>query len=160
TFTDLSVKKAGTLTLQFTGAGLTSISSVPVVIRPDAAVTLAILTEPSAGASPGLAFPTQPVVALEDAYGNIETVDNSTHVTASLTSGNGPLPGTTTVTVHAGVATFTNISDNTPEAIVLKFDGGGLESSHSTSVVISTAPSKLVIHTSPSTTATAGQPLQ
>ena len=53
----------------------------------------------------------------EDQFGNLVTTDNTTVVTASLSSGDGPLKGTTSVTVVGGVATFTNLSDNTAETL-------------------------------------------
>ena len=94
TFTGLADDAAGTITLQFTGAGLTSIPSVPIVISPAAASKLVIQTQPSAAATAGQAFATQPVIDEEDQFGNVETGDNSTIVTASLASGAGPLHGT------------------------------------------------------------------
>ena len=69
-----------------------------------------------------MAFSTQPVVYVEDQYGNVETGDNTTQVTAaSLPIGSGPLQGTTTVTVAAGIATFTNLADDKAETITLHF---------------------------------------
>ena len=44
------------------------------------------------------------MVEEQDQYGNLETGDNSTVITASLSFGNGPLLGTTTATVAGGVA--------------------------------------------------------
>ena len=57
------------------------------------------------------AFSRQPVVAVEDAYGNVVANDNTDQVTVSILSnpGNGSLMGTTTVTVVNGVAQFTNL---------------------------------------------------
>ncbi len=49
-------------------------------------------------------------------------------VTATLSSGTGPLQGTTTATVSGGMATFANLADNTAETISLKFSSGGLTS--------------------------------
>ena len=56
------------------------------------------------------------------------TSDNTTVVTAILASGTGPLKGTTTATLSGGMATFTNLADNTAETITLQFTGGGLSS--------------------------------
>ena len=157
TFSDLSDNSAGTITLLFTGAGLTSIPSVPVVINPAAAAKLVIQTQPSASATSGQAFATQPVIAEEDKFGNLETSDSSTQVTASLATGIGPLQGTTTIALSGGMATFTNLADDTAESISLSFSGGGFSTAPSDSIAITPAPSKLVIHTEPSTAATAGQ---
>ncbi len=99
TFTGLADQTAGTITLQFTGAGITSIPSVPVVISPTTASKLVIQTAASSAATAGQPFPAQPVIAEEDVFGNVETNDNSTQVTASLNSGNGPLHGSTTITL-------------------------------------------------------------
>jgi len=53
-----------------------------------------------------VAFSPPPIVALEDQFNNVETGDNSTTITAKLNSGNGPLQGTTTLTVSGGVTDF------------------------------------------------------
>ena len=99
TFTDLSTQKAGTMTLEFSSAGLTGASSSQIVISPAAASQLVIQTQPSTTATAGAPFGTQPVIAEVDQYGNIETGDSSTQVTVSLVSGIGPLHGPATVTV-------------------------------------------------------------
>jgi hypothetical protein len=156
-FAGLADQAAGTISLLFTGAGLTSIPSVPIVISPTTPNKLVIHTQPSGAATAGQPFATQPVVWEEDQFGNVVTTDSSSIVTASLASGAGPLQGTLTASVSGGIATFTNLSDNTTEPITLKFTTGGLTSPASTSVSITSAPTKLVIHTLPSTTATAGQ---
>ncbi len=158
TFSALADRVAGTISLQFTGAGLTSIPSVPIVISPGAVSKLVIQTQPSATATAGQPFTIQPVVWEEDQYGNLETADNTSTVTASLANGTGPLAGTFTTSVSGGVATFTNLSDDTAETIALKFSAGTLSTGPSTNIVVNTAPSKLVIHTQPSVTATAGLP--
>ena len=71
-------------------------------------------------------LPAQPVLYLEDQFGNIETTDNSTVVTVSLATGTGPLEGASPLTVKAGVATFTGIVDTTSETLTLKFTAGSL----------------------------------
>ena len=158
TFTNLSDHTAETITLKFTGGGLSSASSNAIVVSPATASKLVIHTQPSPTAIAGKAFATQPVLYEADQYDNLETGDNTTVVTAALNSGIGPLQGTAAVTVKGGVATFTNLADNTAETITLKFSGGGLTAGPSTNVVVSAAATKLVIHTQPSATAKAGQP--
>ena len=99
------------------------------------------------------------MIGEEDQYDNLETSDNSTVVTAYLGSGVGPLQGTVTATVAGGIATFSNLDDDTAETITLQFTGGGLTSAASVPIVVSpAAASKLVIQTEPSATATAGVP--
>ena len=80
-------------------------------------------------------------------------------MTASLSSGSGPLGGTVTATAVGGIASFTNLVDDTAETISLKFSGDGLTAGPSTNITVSPAAAfRLVIHTQPSSTATAGQP--
>ncbi len=158
TFTDLAAKTAGDAPLAFSAAGLSSASTGAIVVSPAVVYQLVIHTEPSATATVGQAFPTQPVIYEEDQYGNIETGDSTTMVTATLASGPGPLLGTATVTLAGGVAAFTNLSDNTVGTIALAFAGNGLTSSASAAVAVTTTPpAKLVIHAEPPSTAAAGQ---
>ena len=65
-----------------------------IVVIAAAAYQLVIHTQPSSTATAGQAFATQPVIYEEDRFGNLETADNSTVVTAALESGTGPLQGT------------------------------------------------------------------
>ena len=154
TFTDLSDNMAETITIQFTSSPvLTAVTSNSIVVSPAGVPTkLAINTQPSPTATAGVAFSTQPVVYVEDQYGNLETGDNTTQVTAALASGTGPLLGTTTVTVSGGIATFTDLSDNTAETISLQFTSSPvLTAATSNNIVISpAAASQLVINTQPS----------
>ncbi len=159
TFTNLADDKAETITLQLTSSPvLTAATSSNVVVSPAAATQLAIHTQPSVTAMMGMPFSTQPVVYVEDQFGNIETGDSTTQVTASsLPIGSGPLQGMTTVTVSGGVATFTNLADDNVETITLHFTSSPvLAATTSTSVAVYGPATQLVIHTQPSSTATAG----
>jgi hypothetical protein len=160
TFTDLSENKAGTITLQFTSSPvLAAASSSSIVVSSTGVATqLGINTQPSPTATAGVVFSTQPVIYVEDQYGNLITGDNSTEVTASLASGTGPLLGTTTVTVSGGIATFTDLSDDTAETISLQFVSvPALTTAVSNNIVVSpAAATQLVLSTQPSSTATAG----
>src|SRR5439155_1624597 len=128
-----------------------------IVVSP-AASKLVVHTQPSATATAGQAFGIQPVVYVEDQFGNLDTNDSSTVVTAAGRDGGRALQGTATATVSGDVATFTNLADNQTESISLQFSGGGLTSVPTDSIIISpAAPSQLVIHTQPSATVTAGQ---
>jgi hypothetical protein len=71
---------------------------------------------------------TQPVVTIRDQYGNTVTTDNSTVVTAAISSGTGGTLGVTTggsltSTASAGVATFSGVklSGLVSENYVLRF---------------------------------------
>lgn len=67
-----------------------------------------------AGATPTVAFTTQPAVELRDAAGALATGDSTTQVAASILVGTGTsgavLAGTATVTASAGIATFAGLS--------------------------------------------------
>ena len=157
-FTNLADDKAETIALDFTSGSLTEATSNDIVVSPAPASKLVIQTHPSATATAGQAFGAQPVIDEEDQYGNLETADNSTVVTATLHTGTGPLHGTTSVTLSGGVAKFTNLADNKAETIALKFTSGTLTEATTNDIVVSPASaSKLVIQTQPSSTAIAGQ---
>jgi hypothetical protein len=161
TFTNLADNAAGTITLQFTGGGVTSAPSVPIVVSPAAASQLVITQQPSSGtAGQPFASSSRPVVVSEkDQFGNVETNDNTTMVSAALASGTGPLQGTTSVTMQGGIATFTDLEDDTAETITLNFAGGGFTAGPSGPIVIGPgAAASLVIQGQPSQDATAGTP--
>jgi hypothetical protein len=158
TFRSLADNKAETISLDFRSGSLTNATSTNIVVSPATASQLVIQTQPSAAAMAGQAFATQPVLKEQDPYGNLETGDNSTVVTAALASGTGPLQGTATVAVSGGVATFAGLTDDAAGSITLRFTGGGLTSLPTTSIVVSPATaSRLVIAQEPSATATAGR---
>ncbi len=160
TFTSLADDKAGSIALRFSSGSLTGATSTTILISPAAARALVVQTQPSATATAGQAFGTQPVLDEVDQYGNLETSDNTTLVTASLASGTGPLRGPVSATVSGGVATFANLADNLAETITLKFTSGGLTAATTDPIAVSPAAAgKLVIHTQPAATATAGQAL-
>ena len=95
----------GTATITATTDGVSGSVSVAVAQQP---AQLAIRTQPS-GAASGQPFVTQPVIEVQDANGNVVTIDNSTIVTAALTQGSGTLEGTLTATAAAGIAAFTDL---------------------------------------------------
>ena len=158
TFTDLAENKAGTISLKFTGDGISSLSSAPIVVSPASASKLVIDTQPASSATAGQAFAIDPVVSLEDQYSNKITGDNGTAVTVSLASGSGPLHGTLTATVTGGVATFTDLFDDKAETTCASLYKQALATATSTNVDVSPAAAgKLLIAAQPSATATAGQ---
>jgi hypothetical protein len=97
-----------------THPGITPGASTPVVVLPAAASALAFTTQPGSAAA-GAPFGQQPVVKTQDQYGNDSTVGlaASLSVSITLTSGTGPLQGTTTLDIGAGAgngsAAFTNL---------------------------------------------------
>src|SRR5207302_247023 len=120
---------------------------------------LVITTEPSATATAGAAFTTQPVVKEEDSFGNVITSDSTHTVTASRGPlGSSSLQGTTTVTLASGVATFSGLSYNTAETINIAFTTttGGFTATSNNVVVSRAGASQLVITQQPSAAATVG----
>jgi len=80
---------------------------------------LGFTQEPSA-ATVGYVFPTQPVVAMQDAQGNTVTDDSTTSVAMSVHSGPGTLSGTLTKAALSGLATFTDLLLNETGTHVLR----------------------------------------
>ncbi len=158
TFSGLSYNKAETIALDFsTNAGSFTTTSGNIVVNPAAASQLVVTQQPSATATAGVAFGTQPVVAEEDSFGNVITSD-STHSLTATSTGTAALQGTTTVTLNNGVATFSGLSYNKAETIALDFttNAGAFTATSSNIAVSPAAASQLVVTTQPSATATAG----
>src|SRR5439155_704634 len=155
TFTNLRIDASGAKTLHFTDGSLTAADSSSFTVAPDAANKLALTTQPG-GATAGSAFATQPVVTVQDQFGNTVTGDGST-VTVALLSGSGSLQGTLTKAAVNGVAAFTNLRlDNAADAKILRFTDGSLTTANSGSVTVaSDVASKLAVTTQPAG-ATAG----
>ncbi|MEW6510857.1 MAG: FlgD immunoglobulin-like domain containing protein [Bacteroidota bacterium] len=158
TFTNLSYNIAETITIRFTATGLTPDTSNSVVVGPATAAQLTIATQPSPSATAGVAFATQPVIRVEDTFGNLITA-YSTPVTAARSGGAGTLQGTLSVTPSGGIATFTNLFHTVANTITIGFTSGTLTGATSNNVVVSpAAASRLTISTQPPATATAGTP--
>ena len=157
TYANLANNSAGTMSLVFSGGGLSAGPSNNVNVSPGPASQLVIHTPPDSSVVAGSPLTDPIVIDEEDQYHNIETGDDSTVVTVSLASGVGPLQGTSTATVSGGIATFTNLGDDTAETITLKFSSGNLTAPTSAGIVVSpAAASKLVVTQQPSAAATAG----
>ena len=160
TFAGLSDNTAGVISLSFAGDGLTAGPSSNITVGPAAPFQLVIHTQPSPSATAGQPLATGPVVYEEDQYGNLETGDDSTVITASLGSGNGPLRGTANATLSGGVATFGGLFDDVAGIISLNFAGAGFTAGPSNNIFISPgSAAQLVIQTPPFASVTAGNPL-
>src|SRR5439155_25778364 len=126
-------------------------------VSPSAASRLTLQTQPSLTAIAGVAFAQQPVIRIEDQFGNLRSSDNATVLTASRNAGSGALQGTTSRAAVNGIVTFTNLSYTVAETMNLSFSSAGLTGATSSNVVVSAAAaSRLTIQTQPSSTATAG----
>jgi hypothetical protein len=156
-----ALTRSGTSTLQ----GLTgSWGTLTEVAGPPTRLTF--LTPPG-GATAGAVFGTQPVVQSQDQFGNSSTngLPANSYVRVALSSGTGPLQGTTNVNLGMnggkGTATFTNlridVAGTNKQLTVTSTNGlaGGVSSVFAVSPA---AAAKLVLTTPPSTTATAGVP--
>jgi len=166
TFSGLSLNKSGTgYTLTATSTnGYTSATSTTFNITAGTAAQLAFTQEPSATASGGTAFATQPKVSVEDANGNVVTTSTAS-VTLAITSGTGTAGATLTcttnpVTAAAGVATFAGCSINLDGSnYTLTATSGTLTAGVSTAITVSTGTAtKLAFSQQPTNTA-ASQPI-
>lgn len=116
-----------------------------------------IVTQDPAGAQPATAFTTQPIVELRNATGALLNGDNTTVVTASITSGTGTtgavLGGTLTAQASGGVCTFSGLSiDLQGSSYRLTFTAASFTSGTSGQFDVGTpqVATQLVITTQPS----------
>ena len=107
TATLTSATTAGTSTVSGTlgGSALTGTATVNFVAG---TATQLVLTTQPVGAASGAAFARQPVVKIQDAFGNTVTSDNSSTVTMTVSSG-ATVVGAATALASSGVATFTTV---------------------------------------------------
>ena len=120
------------------------------------ATKLVLFTPPSSQATAGTAFTTQPVILRRGSVRQPRHRRQQHRRHRLARRGAGPLQGTLTATVSGGIATFTNLADDTAETITLKFSSGNLAPATSGNIVVSpAAASKLVVTQQPSS-ATAG----
>ena len=84
TFTDLADNMAETITIQFTSSPVLSATDQQRCDQPGGGEPVGNSAQPSPTATAGVDFSPQPVVYVEDQYGNLETGDNTTQITAAL----------------------------------------------------------------------------
>src|SRR5204862_6695240 len=113
--------------------------NVVLTVTPASGGSLVILTQPSGTATAGVPFAQQPSIAIQDAYGNLRTSDNTTVVTVARNAGSGTLQGTLSATTVNGVVTFVNLSHNVANTINLSFSSSGLTNATSANIVVSPA---------------------
>src|SRR6202030_113439 len=145
TFTNLRIDTSGAHTLSATGIlagpGSVSVNSSSFTVAAAAASQLVYTTQP-AGATAGSAFGTQPIVTVEDAFGNTVTsgADSTINVTAAINTGGGALQGTAVKAAGAGVAPFTDLRIDLTGAHTLSatgtLSGPGSVSVNSTSFTV------------------------
>jgi hypothetical protein len=128
TFSGLVLTRADTLTVTGTDPTDTAITgSTSFTITPAAVDHLLFLEQPTDTAV-GQTISPAVLVAVVDAFGNVETGDNSDTVTLSLgvNPSGGTLSGTLTVTVNGGIATFSDLAiDRAGDGYTLHATVGG-----------------------------------
>lgn len=139
TFPAVSLSKVGTgYTLNALSTGLTSTTSTTFTVTVGAAARLAFTRQPSATAYSGSAFAVQPIVTVQDAYGN--TVTAGSH-SVRLTPSGGTLACTANPkTTSSGTVTFANCRITGSGTYTLTATATGLTSAASTPVVVSYRP--------------------
>lgn len=150
---------AQTLTATDTTNGSLTGTSNSIAVSPNVGTHLVVTTQPSVSATAGVPFATQPVVTLEDVYGNVVTTDSTHVVTASRGTGSGALQGASlTVTLANGVASFSGISYNVAETISLSFtsNAGAVPAANSGNVNVSAAGATHFLVSGPSPTTAGG----
>jgi hypothetical protein len=141
-------------TLAATSGSLTGATSSPFNIAAGSASKLAFTTSPS-NSTGGVAFGTQPVVLIQDAFGNTVISDSTSSVTLAVTSGTGTSGAALTCTPATainGVASFAGCKiDKAGTGYTLTATSGSLTSATSNPFNITVGPaSKLAFNTSPS----------
>ena len=147
----------GSYFLQFSD-GTRAVTSGAVVLRVGAATALAFATTPATTATDGAALAPQPVVRVVDVSGNTVTTAAGT-MTTTIASGSGATIVGATVTINAGIATFTTLGLNgTVGSFTLQFSDGARTIISPSIALNAGAARALSFSTAPSTTARNGVP--
>lgn len=109
------------------------------------AAKLAFTRQPSATATAGSALATQPVVAVQDAYGNMVTTDTSAVSVASV--GSGLTCTANPVDAVAGVVTFTGCAMTAAGSWQLTATSGALDPATSSAVTVLAGPAAALAFT-------------
>jgi hypothetical protein len=153
TFVGCKIDLAGTYTLHAVDGGFTA-TSLSFAITTGAAANIGFTTSPNASTG-GVAFTTQPVVAVQDLGGNTVTTTNTGTVALTITQPSTPSGAAltctnATVAVSAGIATFAGCKIDLAGTYTLHAVDGGFTAT-SLSVTISVgAAANITFTTSPS----------
>jgi alpha-tubulin suppressor-like RCC1 family protein len=146
TFAGLTLDQAGIgYTVVATAPSISPATSVPFDVTAGTAARVRVVTQPSDTVVNGVRFPRQPVVRLEDGFGN-PVNQSGVPVTASIATGGGSLGGTVTVVTGTdGVVTYTDLSLTGPvgQRTVL-FSAPGYQAASSTPVVLGAGPAAML----------------
>ena len=140
-FSGVSYTQVQTVYIGATSPGLVSACSSAIAVSPLPATQLSFSTQPSLNVFTGGTFVTQPVVELQDQYGNQANASNSVTLAAYTDSGCSiPASGTFSASVNplaatAGSAAFSNvIYTGNPGTIYLGASASGITSACSSAV--------------------------
>ncbi|MBN1191539.1 MAG: hypothetical protein JXA46_17415 [Dehalococcoidales bacterium] len=165
TFNDIYCTQSGSISLTATSGSLDPApSSNPVHTNPATANTLVFSTQPASTGTVDNIFTTQPVVQIQDQYGNLKTSATSSVTLSGVlasdhnTSGAGTITGTNTKAAVGGIVTFTGVGYSKLDTIHVKATSGSLTPDVSTTDITLTTgiKNKLVWDTQPPSSAVAG----
>jgi hypothetical protein len=152
TFNTLSFTETGAYTLGVTDGDLAGATSESFQITPAAASQLVFTQQPGNASVGSLGTIT---VAVEDAFGNIISTDNS-NVTIAIASGSGTLLGTATVAAVNGVATFSSLAIHEAGDFTLAVTDGSLTGATSSSFTLAPTSATHLVFTQQPTSMVAG----
>ncbi len=112
TFSDLNYQKATSISIDFTSDSLAPVTSGSIVVSPAAPYAIIFTTQPAtvSGETVDNPLSTQPIVSVQDAFGNMVADGASVVLSLSTTpAAQGQLMGTVTKTTTGGIATFTDV---------------------------------------------------
>ena len=141
-FNDLNLTVAGQYQLQATIPTIATNDSSVFSIIPAAAVQLVVRPQPPVNVTAGVAFATQPAVAIEDAFGNVVSTLTDTIVASETAGGNisGTVNNSVSTAAVAGVATFSGLYFTNAGTQSITFTDGALTTN---SININVAPGAL-----------------
>jgi hypothetical protein len=137
------LQTAGVKTIVISATGY-STNSIAQTLGAGAPAKLAVTTQPTAPVGNGGPLAVQPVVAVQDQYGNVISTANS-NIVAQVGTGAWTIGGLTTKAAVAGIATFTNLTATSAAAVTgatIHFTTGNLTAADSTPGFTIPAPIK------------------
>lgn len=123
------------------GALSTTFNATGIAAAPS---RLGFNTQPPTTATSGAALSPQPIIQLQDAFGNA-TGGAGVTITAVISTGSGTLTNATATTVSGGLATFSGLAVNGSGSIVLQFQSGALTPVTSQPISLSTGPAANIV---------------
>ena len=142
TFSGCRIDRAGTVTIGAGATGLADPTVTPsVVVGAGAPARLVFTQPPAAQAITGVAWPQQPALTIEDAFGNV-VANAATPVTLALASGAGPLVcAANPVAPVAGIAQFAGCRIDAAGKATLNASTTGIAASETQPQIVVSPPS-------------------